>query len=168
LTPNTRQRLYESLVKEVSYAVGLQQPPAIDQLNILNATHAAMREAVHKLVPRPQHVLVDGLPIGDAGFSYTALVKGDRISLSIAAASIIAKVTRDGIMEQLDQQYPQYGFAKHKGYAARQHLSALEAHGPCVEHRFSFSPVRRACREAHRALLEERLGNRQLDLRMDS
>jgi ribonuclease HII len=113
----------------------------IDRLNILRASHEAMRRAVLGLTRRPTHVLIDGLPVRPFPFPQTALVKGDSRSLSIAAASIIAKVTRDRWMEAVDGLYPQYGFARHKGYATPEHFATLFAHGPCPIHRRSFEPV---------------------------
>jgi ribonuclease HII len=113
----------------------------LDRLNILRATHAAMREAWSRLDPRPAHVLIDGLPVPDFPCPQTALVGGDGISLSIAAASIIAKVERDRAMVELDREYPEYGFAKHKGYPTREHFDKLRGHGPCPLHRKSFAPV---------------------------
>lgn len=144
LSPGVRERLYEVLLKEVILGVGAEEAETIDRINILRATHSAMRKAVRNLRPRPHHVLVDGHPIGESDFPYTAIVKGDRKSFSIAAASIIAKVTRDRRMLKLDGQYPMYGFARHKGYATREHLEQLRRHGPCPEHRRSFEPVRLA------------------------
>ncbi len=113
----------------------------IDRLNILRASHEAMRRAVLALTRRPTHVLIDGLPVRPFPIPQTALVKGDARSLSIAAASIIAKVMRDRWMEEADTRYPQYGFAKHKGYATPEHFATLFAHGPCPIHRRSFEPV---------------------------
>jgi ribonuclease HII len=101
-----------------------------------------MRRAARQLTP--DHVLIDGLPVRDFPFPQTALVGGDALSYSIAAASIIAKVTRDRIMLELDSRHPAYGFAKHKGYGTPQHLTALRQHGPCPIHRRSFLPVQQA------------------------
>ena len=113
----------------------------VDRLNILRATHEAMRRAFHALSRRPEHVLIDGLPVHPFPVTQTALVGGDSLSLSIAAASVIAKVTRDRLMEEFDARYPGYGFARHKGYATTHHLAILARHGPCPIHRFSFRPV---------------------------
>jgi ribonuclease HII len=143
LTASRRERLYAQLtmMPGVRWASVSMPPVEIDRLNILRATHAAMREAWAKLDPRPVHVLIDGLPVPDFPCPQTALVGGDGISLSIAAASIIAKVERDRAMEALDSEYPEYGFAKHKGYPTREHFAKLRAHGPCPIHRKSFAPV---------------------------
>jgi ribonuclease HII len=138
-----RERLYERLTTRpgVSWASVSMSPAEIDRLNILRATHAAMREAWSRLDPRPAHVLIDGLLVPDFPCPQTALVGGDGISLSIAAASIIAKVERDCAMVELDREYPEYGFAKHKGYPTREHFDKLRGHGPCPIHRKSFAPV---------------------------
>jgi ribonuclease HII len=113
----------------------------IDRLNILRATHLAMRRAVEALNPPPDHCLIDGLPVRDFPFPHDAIVKGDGLSLSISAASIIAKVTRDRLMLEIDREFPQFGFAKHQGYGTKAHLEALRIHGPCRHHRRSFQPV---------------------------
>ena len=113
----------------------------IDRLNILRATHLAMRRAVESLKPLPDHCLIDGLPVRDFPFRYDAIIKGDGISMSISAASIIAKVTRDRVMLEIDHEFPQFGFAKHQGYGTKAHLEALRIHGPCRHHRRSFRPV---------------------------
>ncbi len=146
LTERKREHLYVELTTrhDVRFAVALLDAEEIDRLNILRATHEAMRRAVAQLSPPPGHVLIDGLPVRDFPLPHTALVGGDALSFSIAAASVIAKVTRDRLMLEMDAQYPAYGFAKHKGYGTAQHLAALRTHGPCPIHRRSFQPVREA------------------------
>ena len=114
----------------------------IDRINILQATHRAMNLALEQLRPPPEHVLVDGRPVKSMRFPHTALVKGDARSYSIAGASVLAKVTRDRLMRELDRLYPGYGFAGHKGYGTPQHLAAVQALGPCPIHRRSFAPFR--------------------------
>lgn len=142
------EKVRASLFDELSATAGLTSavvevgPEEIDSLNILRATHEAMRRAVAKLLPEPDHVLIDGLPVRPFAKPQTALVGGDGLSLSIAAASIFAKVTRDRLMIALDAQYPQYAFAKHKGYGTALHLARLQEYGPCPAHRVSFAPVR--------------------------
>jgi len=138
-----RERLYERLTGDpaVAWAVATASREEIDRLNILRASHLAMRRAVEALVPRPDHCLIDGLPVRDFPFPHDAIVKGDGLSLSIAAASIIAKVTRDRMMREIDREFPQFGFAKHQGYGTKAHLEALRIHGPCCHHRRSFQPV---------------------------
>lgn len=144
---SARQR--ETLLTEIMHfpgvAVGIGHcsPEEIDRLNILRATHLAMRRAVEALDTPPELALVDGLPVQGLPVPHRAMVKGDRRCFSIAAASIVAKETRDRIMREMHLLYPGYGFAAHKGYGTRQHLQALTALGPCPIHRRSFSPVRR-------------------------
>ena len=146
LSPRVRERLHQQLTSEpdVLWAVAKKTASEIDLLNILRATHAAMRAAWELLEPRPDHVLIDGLPVPQFPCPQTALVGGDAISLSIAAASIIAKVERDREMEEMDRLYPEYGFAKHKGYPTAEHFAKLRLHGPCPIHRRSFAPVAQA------------------------
>jgi ribonuclease HII len=122
--------------------VGIVEHEEIDRLNIYWATFAAMRAALSQLIIRPLHTLVDGFKIPDGPASQTGIIDGDRKSASIAAAAIIAKVTRDCLMEHWDRQYPGYGFAQHKGYTTRLHLECLESLGPSPIHRRSFAPVR--------------------------
>lgn len=143
LSAARRERIHERLttMTGVLWASVSMSPAEIDRLNILRATHAAMREAWSRLDSRPAHVLIDGLAVPDFPCPQSALVGGDGISLSIAAASIIAKVERDRAMVELDQVYPEYGFAKHKGYPTREHFDKLRVHGPCPIHRKSFAPV---------------------------
>ena len=146
LTPRVRERLHQQLTSEpdVLWCFAKKNAAEIDTLNILRATHAAMRSAWGLLDPRPDHVLIDGLPVPQFPCPQTALVGGDAISLNIAAASIIAKVERDREMEEMDRIYPEYGFAKHKGYPTPEHFAKLRLHGPCPIHRRSFAPVAQA------------------------
>jgi ribonuclease HII len=143
ISPAKREMLYEQLTTNpaVFWAVATADREEIDRLNILNATHLAMRRAAEALDPRPEHCLIDGLPVKNFPLPHDAIVKGDGLSLSIAAASIIAKVARDRIMTELDREFPQFGFAKHQGYGTKAHLEALRTHGPCCHHRRSFQPV---------------------------
>ncbi len=143
LTSAKRTTFYEHLTgsPQILWAVSIQDSAMIDRINILQATHRAMREAFAALPSAAGHALIDGLPVPDFPTPQTALVGGDGVSLSIAAASVIAKVTRDRIMEKMDAIHPHYGFAQHKGYGTPAHLSALRQHGPCPIHRRSFAPV---------------------------
>ncbi len=144
LSPAMREHLYQIIVVN-ALAVGVGFAPAewIDEHGILSATRRAMTEAVSQLWPPPEGVLVDGpLPLVGVALPQRPLVRGDSLSLSIAAASILAKVSRDRWMIALDAQYSGYGFAQHKGYGTRQHLAALARLGPCPEHRRSFAPLR--------------------------
>jgi ribonuclease HII len=138
-----REKLFFQLTSDPSvlWAVASADREEIDRLNILRATHLAMRRAVESLATAPQYCLIDGLPVRDFPLPHDGIVKGDGLSLSIAAASIIAKVTRDRIMREIHDEYPQYGFANHQGYGTRAHLEALRVHGPCRHHRRSFQPV---------------------------
>lgn len=126
---------------EIKWATGEGTVQEIGDLNILRATHLAMRRALLALDSLPEHVLVDGLPVPNLPVLQTALVGGDGLSISIAAASVVAKVTRDRIMQKLHEEFPQYGFFQHKGYATPEHLATLRTHGPCKYHRRGFSPV---------------------------
>ena len=146
LTEQKRERLYDEITShgEIFWAMAVVEPEEIDRLNILQATHEAMRRAVAALVPDPDHALIDGLPVLPFPMPQTALVGGDGLSFSIAAASVIAKVTRDRIMVEMCARYPAYEFARHKGYGTALHLAKLRAHGPCPIHRKSFAPVAQA------------------------
>lgn len=127
-----------STLPEVRFAIAEISARRIDEINILNATHEAMNNALAQLHPPSAHVLVDGRPVKSMRFPQTAIVKGDSLSYSIAAASVLAKVTRDRLMREYDRQFPQYGFAEHKGYGTPQHIAALVQHGPSPIHRRSF------------------------------
>lgn len=146
LTSRKRDALFAELTADsaIVWSYAVVDVGEIDRINILRATHEGMRRAVAGLNTQPEHVLIDGLPVRPFPVEQTALVGGDGLSFSIAAASVIAKVTRDRLMLELDTQFPYYGFAKHKGYGTAAHLAALKAHGPCPFHRRSFLPVRQA------------------------
>ncbi len=135
-----RELLYEQITNEaISWSVGIVDQKEIDKINILNATKKALTMAVEGLKQRPDLILVDALEhINTLGIPYQSIVKGDASRYSIAAASIIAKVTRDRIMRQWDEIYPQYGFASHKGYGTAKHIQAIKEHGICDLHRQSF------------------------------
>jgi ribonuclease HII len=144
LSAEQRDEFFLTLTNDplVRFGVGIVEAEWIDRINILQATHRAMAEALRRLPVQPDHVLVDGLPVKSLTIPQTAIVKGDARSFSIAAASVIAKVTRDRLMLALHARYPAYGFDQHKGYPTPEHLAALRAHGPCPEHRRTFGPVR--------------------------
>jgi len=139
-----RENLFAILTTRLEISFGIAQADAslIDEINILQATHHAMNLALAQLRPAPEHVLVDGLRVKPLAFPQTAIVKGDALSFSIGAASILAKVTRDRLMAEFDRQYPGYGFAGHKGYGTAEHLAAIKARGACPIHRQSFAPIR--------------------------
>ena len=149
LTEAQREEYYAILIAhpEIRYAIADADAGLIDRINILQATHRAMNAALEQLRPPPQHVLVDGSPVKSMRLPNTPLVKGDARSYSIAAASVLAKVTRDRLMREFDRLYPGYGFAEHKGYGTPQHLAAIRRHGPCPIHRRSFAPIRPVERE---------------------
>ena len=148
LSPAARERA-EARIRAgaIAVGVGIVEAEEIDRINILRATHRAMRLAVAALDPPADAVLVDGLPVPDLHADCAALVKGDARCLAIAAASIIAKVTRDRLLCAYDRAYPHYGFARHKGYPSPEHLRALAEHGPCPLHRRPFAPVARCLGE---------------------
>jgi ribonuclease HII len=143
LAPELREEIYSDLVSnpEVRWTVSTVDSTEIDRINILRASHRAMRLAITELIEPPDHVLVDGLPVIPFPFPQTAIIDGDCISLSIAAASVIAKVTRDRMMRDFCAQFPQYCFGQHKGYGTELHLLKLHEFGPCPIHRRSFEPV---------------------------
>jgi ribonuclease HII len=144
LTAEVRETLFVELTgrAEVHFAIASVAERMIDQINILQATHRAMNQALAQLSPAPQHVLVDGLRVRSMAWPQTPIVSGDALSYSIAAASVLAKVSRDRLMVQLDAQYPGYGFASHKGYGTPEHVAAIKALGPSPIHRQSFAPCR--------------------------
>lgn len=145
LSAKKRDFLFTQITAHCPHAIATASVVEIDTLNILQATLLAMRRAVLALDPAPDHVLVDGnQPIRDLPMPCVPVIGGDGLHRVIGAASILAKVTRDRMLQELDGLYPQYGFAQHAGYGTAQHLAALRAHGPCPEHRRSFAPVRSA------------------------
>lgn len=143
ISAKVREELYE-LIHEKAVAVGTSFVDAktIDRVNIYQATINGMYEAIFSLVPEPQKVLIDAVPLDNLPMPSLSVVKGDEKSASIAAASIIAKVRRDRLMMEYDREYPEYGFARNKGYGTAEHLKALRKYGPCAVHRLSFEPVR--------------------------
>lgn len=142
LTARSRDRAFESIqAAAAGVGIGIVGVEEIDRINILRATHLAMGQAIRGLPVTPSLALVDGLPVPTLPVPQRAIVKGDALSISIGAASIIAKVTRDRIMQSLDQEFPGYGFAEHNGYPTPAHLERLRELGPCACHRLSFGPV---------------------------
>jgi ribonuclease HII len=143
LTAQTRDTLHDIIVQHaLAVGVGIGSVELIDEQNILQATRHAMRDALAQLSLRPQALLLDAVRLSTVPLPQRSIIKGDARCLSIATASIIAKVTRDRMMLTLHEQYPLYGFHQHKGYCTEMHLAALKQHGPCPIHRRSFSPVR--------------------------
>lgn len=144
LSARKREEYFEILMGHPQVQCGVAQVEAaeIDVINILRATWRAMNEAVQQVSSAPEHLLVDGNSNPELSIVQTAVVRGDSLSYSIAAASVIAKVTRDRLMTAYDQEYPGYGFAAHKGYGTAAHLAALARQGPCPLHRRSFAPLK--------------------------
>ena len=142
MSAKSRARAYEEILKKCFIGIGIVDPPLIDELNIYQATFRAMEEAVRRLRQTPDCILIDGPKAPQLPFKQFPIVDGDAKSFSIACASVVAKVTRDRIMEYYDDLYPEYGFRRHKGYGTKAHLEALKRHGPCKIHRKSFGPVR--------------------------
>lgn len=141
LTEKKRELLYDVIMENaLSVGIGMSSPEVIDEINILNATKKAMIEAVNNLNIKPEHLLIDAVKL-DIDIPQTSIIKGDAKSESIAAASIIAKVTRDRMMIELDKKYPMYDFKHNKGYGTKKHIEALYEYGPIKEHRKSFAPV---------------------------
>ena len=142
LTEKIREELYKIIVKEaLAYSVVFINEKEIDELNILNATKKGMLKALDELKVKPDYVLIDAVKLDELKIESKAIIHGDALSASIAAASILAKVSRDHYMEAMDKKYPNYGFARHKGYGTKAHLEALEKYGPCKNHRKTFTPV---------------------------
>lgn len=142
MTPNQRE-LWASAIRKIALGIGLGvvPPKDVDQHGLIAATRKAMARALVDLGKQPEHLLIDHLPLPDIPLPQTVLTRGDSRALSIAAASVIAKVTRDQMMVDLDAHHPGYGFARHKGYGTPQHRAALTHLGPCPSHRFSYAPV---------------------------
>lgn len=145
LTPKVRKTLFDQITShsDIVYAVGIISSEEIDRINIYQATIQAMLQAISLLTATPDYLLVDGMKLSHPLIPSEKIVKGDALSQSIAAASIIAKETRDDLMRQYHLRWPNYGFDQHKGYGTEKHVKALENHGPCPIHRFSFGPIQK-------------------------
>jgi ribonuclease HII len=142
LTPAARERVYQAVVNQaLAYAVVVIPADEVDARGLHVCNVAALRRALASLATRPEYVLTDGFGVDGLGVPGLAVWKGDQVAACVAAASVLAKVTRDRIMVELDGRYPGYGFAEHKGYITAEHTAALERHGPCEEHRFSYINV---------------------------
>lgn len=141
LSEKKREELYPIIMeKAVSVGIGVVDSETIDKVNILNATKMAMKMAINNLSVKPEHVLIDAVKL-DIDIPYTAIIKGDAKSESIAAASIVAKVYRDNMMKELDKEYPMYDFKSNKGYGTKKHIEAIKKYGVLKEHRKTFKPV---------------------------
>ncbi len=149
LSPKLRDELFYKICEKASaVGVGIVNEDTIDRINILQAAHMAMLKSIASLEAKPDFVLIDGILAPRSGFPQKAVVSGDSKSISIAAASIIAKVSRDRIMVELDARFPEYGFSGHKGYGTKAHMESLKKFGPCRIHRKSFRPVAEALKAA--------------------
>ena len=144
LTESQREKFFQFITTggEIEFGIAEISAAVIDEINILQATHRAMNDALAKLNPPPPHALVDGRPVKTLRVPQTAIVKGDAKSYSIAAASVLAKVTRDRLMLAAHAQWPAYAFAEHKGYGTAKHLAAIAKHGACPIHRLTFAPLK--------------------------
>ena len=143
LTPKKRETLYESIYQQaLSIGIGIVDPPEIDRINILQAALLSMKMSVANLTPQPDYLLIDG-PFGiESPLPQSPIKHGDALSASIACASVVAKVTRDRLMQRYDHEFPGFGFARHKGYGTKAHKEAISVQGPCLIHRRSFKGVK--------------------------
>lgn len=147
LTEKQREKMNEIILKDaISVGIGICDNNIIDEINILEATKKAMKEAINNLTVVPEHVLIDAVKL-DLDIPSTSIIKGDAKSISIAAASIVAKVYRDNLLIKMAECYPMYDLENNKGYGTKKHLEALKKYGPCKYHRFSFAPVRESLNE---------------------
>ena len=139
LSEKKREALFDEIIeKAVGYGIAFAEVSEIEELNILNASFLAMRRAIEKISPMPDFALIDGNMVRNIPIPAQSIVKGDSLSASVSAASILAKVSRDRLLKEYDAQFPEYGFLKHKGYPTKAHYEAIEKYGPCVHHRLSF------------------------------
>lgn len=155
ISEKKREKLYEILIKDaISYSIGVSSPERIDEINILEATKEAMIEAINNLSVKPEHILIDAVKL-NINIPSTSIIKGDAKSSSIAAASIIAKVTRDRMMYELDKEYPEYGYASHKGYPTKKHIEAVKEFGVKEFYRKSFYPISEIVKDSEELLTEQ-------------
>ena len=142
ISEKKREELYKLIIKKsIAYKIVFVSVKDIDEMNIYQATKKGMLEAVNELSIKPDHVLIDAMPMDELKINHTSIIHGDALSASIAAASILAKVARDHYMEKMDIKYPNYGFKTHKGYGTKSHIEAIWKYGPCKIHRKTYSPV---------------------------
>ena len=142
LTEKKRDKFYDIIMKDaIAVGVGIVDSKTIDEINILEASRLAMKLAIEDLKVKPEYILSDAMKLNNQDIPYQDIVHGDALSLSIAAGSVIAKVTRDRILYELDKQYPEYGFAKHKGYPTKLHLENIKKYGLLKNYRFTYKPV---------------------------
>lgn len=141
LTEKKREKLYDIIINDaISIGIGIVDEKEIDKINIYEATKVAMKTAINNLKIKPEHILIDAMKL-ELEIPSTSIIKGDAKSESIAAASIIAKVTRDRMLDEMDKEYPMYDLKHNKGYGTKKHIEALKKHGPCIHHRKTFKPV---------------------------
>jgi ribonuclease HII len=146
LSPAVRESLYPYIIeKAITTAIGVVSSEEIDTIGIAWATRLAMKSAIEQLVPEPQYLLIDYFKLSEVNIPQKGIIYGDSICFSIACASIVAKVYRDRMVSEMDDIYPGYRFARHKGYGTREHLACLQSRGPCPAHRRSFKPVKEDC-----------------------
>lgn len=157
LSEKKREEMYK-VIKEnaISIGLGIVSEKVIDEINIYEATKIAMKEAIKNLNITPEHILIDAMKL-ELNIPSTSIIKGDAKSESIAAASIIAKVTRDHMLDEMDKEYPMYDLKNNKGYGTKKHLEALQTYGPCKYHRVSYSPVRNALNEKNIKTIENKV-----------
>lgn len=157
LSEKKREEMYK-IIKEnaISIGLGIVSEKVIDEVNIYEATKIAMKEAIKNLNITPEHVLIDAMKL-ELNIPSTSIIKGDAKSESIAAASIIAKVTRDHMLDEMDKEYPMYDLKNNKGYGTKKHLEALQTYGPCKYHRVSYSPIRNALNEKNTKTIENKV-----------
>ncbi len=142
LTPKKRDKFYDIIMQDaISVSIGMKDAQIIDEVNIYEATKLAMLDAINNLSIKPEHVLIDAMPL-DISIPHTSIIKGDAKSLSIAAASVIAKVTRDRMMDELDIKYPMYNYKKNKGYPTKEHIEAINKYGIIEGYRKTYGPVK--------------------------
>lgn len=149
LSEKKRDKLYDIIMRDaISVGIGIVGPEKIDEINILEASRLAMKIAIESMDVKPEHVLSDAMKLNNIDIPYTDIIHGDALSLSIAAGSVIAKVTRDRMMYELDKEYPEYGFGKHKGYPTKAHVENLVKYGVLSNYRFTYKPVSDLIKEA--------------------
>ena len=141
--PKKREKYFPIIKQDaIAYGIGIVDAKTIDEINIYEASRLAMKKAIANMKVKPDYVLTDAMPIKDLNVLVEPIIHGDALSLSIAAASVLAKVTRDHILMELDKKYPEYEFARHKGYPTKRHLELLKLYGPTEDYRFTYRPVR--------------------------
>ena len=143
LSEKKREKFFEIIKKDaIAYGIGIVSPQVIDEINIYEASRLAMKEAIKDMNVKPDYVITDAMPMPGYEVPVKSIIKGDAKSITIAAASVLAKVTRDHILYEMDKEHPEYEFARHKGYPTKRHLELLKLYGPTKDYRFTYGPVR--------------------------